>query len=208
MASCGSSAEAKTAAKSRQTPATDACCASTNKGGSTATTLKGHLGAPSGEDKTGSTGGSSVTSTNGTGTTPRPATTTTGGGQSVKKIVEGLVESKNGKPIASATVKIVRDAADPAYKASGDNLIARGATDSQGRFSIAVPDVSVGSVLDVTVIKSGYLSVLCYGKYDQNVKEVDFVNFGMKNGDRRLPVDDGGMPPFPFEGLLSNGSAS
>ncbi len=104
-------------------------------------------------------------------------------------------------PVAGATIKVVYNATDKHYRASGDNTIATGTTDAQGNFQISVGSLATGSIVDVSVVAQAHTSVLAYGKYDEKQEQVDFINFGETGGDRRMPVGDQ-MPPLPFEGLL------
>jgi hypothetical protein len=103
--------------------------------------------------------------------------------------------------VAGATVKVVYNATDKHYRASGNNAIGTGTTDAQGNYEISVKSLTLGSIVDVSVVAQGHTSVLAYGKYYEKREEVDFINFEDAGGDRRMPVGDQ-MPPLPFEGLL------
>jgi hypothetical protein len=103
--------------------------------------------------------------------------------------------------VVGATVKVVYNATDKHYSASGDNTIGTAKTDAQGNFEIPVGSLALGTIVDVTTVAEGHTSVLVYGKYDEKQERVDFDNFGKAGGDRRMPVGDV-MPPLPLEGLL------
>ncbi len=138
---------------------------------------------------TGSTSSSSSTSTSTTGSTSAGA-----------KIFGKVLDTDNA-PVAGATVKVVYNATDTHYRASGDNTIGTATTDAQGNYQISVGSLATGSIVDVSVVAQDHTSVLAYGKYDETQEQVDFINFGKTGGDRRMPVGDQ-MPPLPFEGLL------
>jgi hypothetical protein len=156
-----------------------------------------------------STTAAGQTTTSGPGTTSTSASTsstsasststsgTTGGGAKIF----GKVLDTDGAPVGGATIRVVYNAADKHYRASGDNMIGTAKTDAQGNFEIPVGSLALGTIVDVTTVAEGHTSVLVYGKYDEKQEQVDFGNFGKAGGDRRMPVGDQ-MPPFPFEGLL------
>ncbi len=137
----------------------------------------------------GSTSSTSASSTSTSGTT--------GGGAKIF----GKVLDTDGDPVAGATVKVVYNAADKNYRASGDNTIGTAKTDAQGSFQIPVGSLALGTIVDVSTVAEGHTSVLVYGKYQEKQEQVDLDNFGKAGGDRRMPVGDV-MPPLPFEGLL------
>ncbi len=112
-----------------------------------------------------------------------------------------MVLDTDGSPVHRAKVMVVYNAADPRHRPSGDNAIATGTADAEGRFEVPTGSLSRGSIVDVTVTAEGHTSVLVYGTYDETAEEVDFDNFGIPGGDRRMPVGVV-MPPLPFEGLL------
>lgn len=122
--------------------------------------------------------------------------------QTTKKRIWGRVRARNGKPVAGAKVRVVLDAADSRYSSSGKNLVGSAKTSSTGRYRVATGKLPRGSIVDVVVTRKGYTSVFVYGTYRKRAVEVDFVNFGSKGGDRRMPVGEGQIPPLPFQGLL------
>lgn len=110
----------------------------------------------------------------------------------------------DGQPVVGATVRIALNAADSHYSSLGANLVGAGRTDSAGFYRISTVGLSLGSIVDVVVVRKGYSSVLVYGVYNEARIEVDFADLGGNHGDRRMPIGDQ-VPPFPFEGLLPGG---
>jgi hypothetical protein len=104
-------------------------------------------------------------------------------------------------------VYVVMNAIDPLYRQPGPNLIATGTTDRSGSYRVPMSTVPVGTIVDVSAVKAGCASVLMYGAYTHEVEEVDFADYGITGGDRRLPVGDQ-IPPLPFEDLLPGRSAA
>jgi hypothetical protein len=117
------------------------------------------------------------------------------------RVIRGLVMGKDDKPVSGASVQVLIDAGDPLYESSGGRLIGTATTGTSGTYEVSMSALPLGSIVDVSVVKSGYTSVLVYGTYDQTVTEVDFINFGSAGGDRRMPTGDQ-IPPLPYEGLL------
>jgi hypothetical protein len=121
--------------------------------------------------------------------------------------LQGAVMGNDGRPLAGATVYVVLNALDPLYRQSGPNLIGSATTDASGNYRVSMSTVPVGTIVDVSAVAEGYSSVLQYGKYEHEVEQVDFIDHGGAEGDRRLPVDDVPPPP-PFEDLLPGRSAA
>ena len=145
--------------------------------------------------------GSTTTSTSGSTSSTSASSTSTSGTTTGGAKIFGKVLDTNGAPVAGATVKVVYNAADKQYRASGDNAIGTAKTDAQGSFQIPLGSLALGTIVDVTTVAEAHTSVLVYGKYDEKQEQVDFDNFGEIAGDRRMPVGTK-IPPFPFEGLL------
>ena len=142
-----------------------------------------------------------TTSTSGSTSSTSASSTSTSGTTAAGARIFGKVLDTDGAPVAGATVKVVYNAADKKYRASGDNTIGTAKTDAQGSFQIPVGSLALGTIVDVSTVAEGHTSVLVYGKYHEKQEQVDFDNFGKAGGDRRMPVGDV-MPPLPFEGLL------
>jgi len=154
-----------------------------------------------GASTTATTAGAITTASTGAVTT---STTTTASGTATtgsEAKIFGKVLDSDGSPVAGATVRVVYDAADKGYRASGDNVIGSATTNAQGGYEVLVGSLPQGSIVDISVRAQDHTSVLVYGPYDETEEQVDFVNFGKNGGDRRMPVGDQ-MPPLPFEGLL------
>ena len=79
-------------------------------------------------------------------------------------------------------------------------------TDSQGHYEMDAGALHLGQVVDVIASAPGFFSVTHHGTYDELQEEVCFWDFrddGNDQGDRRLPEDTGGIPPWTmFDGLL------
>ncbi|NLO27103.1 MAG: hypothetical protein GX113_02825 [Actinobacteria bacterium] len=151
------------------------------------------------------TSGTSPTETTSTTTTTTLPTSTTTSTSSTSTVagarIFGRVFGSDDRPVAGATVRVVYNAADPKYVSGASNLIGAAVTTEQGYYQLSTPSLALGSLVDVSVIASGYTSVFMYGVYDELSEEVSFLAFGKAGGDRRMPVGSQ-MPPFPFEGLL------
>ena len=139
----------------------------------------------------------STTSTTLQPTTTIPSSTTTT--LLAGAVIFGKVLDQDGLPVAGATVKVTLDAADPHYHL-GDT-IGTATTDSAGLYLVSTSTVPLGSIVDVSTTAPGFTSVFVYGVYDETAEEVNFVNFGVAGGDRRMPIGVQ-IPSFPFEGLL------
>jgi hypothetical protein len=162
-----------------------------------ATTTEGSTGTTATVSvSTESTSGSTSTTASGGSTN----TSTSTGSGSGEKIFGQVLDSDNN-PVAGAKVKVVYNATDKHYKASGDNLVGTATADAQGNYSVAVGSLAMGSIVDISVTAADHASVLVYGKYSKAQEQVDFKSFGKSGGDRRMPVGDV-IPPLPFDGLL------
>jgi hypothetical protein len=122
-----------------------------------------------------------------------PTTTTTTGAPA--PVVFGLVLGRDGVPVVGGSVAVERTG-------SGGVKLGQAVTNAEGRYSVALSGVALGTSIDVIATAPGYTSVFVYGVYDEVRERVDFVDFGSSGGDRRLPLGTGGIPPFPFSGLL------
>ena len=140
---------------------------------------------------------SSTSSTTSSSTTSSSTTTTAVAGAKIF----GRVLDEDGQAVVGAMVKVVLDAIDTRYQASGDNTVGTATTDSQGHYQVSTTTLPLGSVVDVTVTASGYTSVFVYGTYNETAEEVNFANFSSSGGDRRMRLGSQ-MPGLPFEGLL------
>ena len=130
--------------------------------------------------------------------------------------ISGVVQSNDPGPLSGATVKVVLNALDSLYDPNNaaNNLVGQTTTDGSGNYTINVTafrssaGLQIGSKVDISALKTGYLSVTQYGTFDQASITVSFLRFsqifGSTWGDRRVPVDEGQQPPLPYENLLPN----
>jgi hypothetical protein len=146
--------------------------------------------------------GTTTTSAPATTTTTAPATTTTTAPATttttapVTPAIFGTVLGRDGRALSGASVVVELTGS------GGQGRVGQGVADHQGFYSIPLTGVTLGTQLDVIAAAPGYLSIFVFGIYDEVRERVDFVDFGSAGGDRRLPLDTGGIPPLPYSGLL------
>lgn len=134
---------------------------------------------------------------------PTPPTSTTSTAAMARPQVFGWVYGKDGKPVVGATVRVVYNALDPGHVPGDSNLIGSAVADGQGHCQVPTRSLLLGSIGDVSVMASGYLSAFMFWIYDEVSEEVTFADYGRAVGDRRLPPSNASCPPHPpFEGLL------
>jgi hypothetical protein len=118
------------------------------------------------------------------------------------KWVTGYVYGSNAGPTAlsGAKVTVRLNSHDPHFDAKNpaNNVIGVGYTDRLGRYFVSVSwwhwfGLPVGSYIEVSAKKEGYLAVTQWGRLDTAYMTVNF------SGAACLPLDEGQIPPLPRE---------